>query len=87
MMYIKSAKSKRLFSLISIDATVVDRSNCQWELTGFRDNLKIYSKQINFSDAGKYQFVQLNFDSIDEVKFTIFSGYPELLIGMIEVEG
>ena len=83
---IRSAKGKKLFSLISIDATLVDRCAVQWQITAFGDNLKIYSKTVTFSEPGKDQQIPLNWKSIDEVTFSFLSGWSEVFIGMIEIE-
>jgi len=63
----------------------VKPSNTQWNIAGYRDNIKVYSKDITFARQGEYTFIELNYADIDEVKFTTFNGYPELFIGCINV--
>ncbi|CAF3407706.1 unnamed protein product, partial [Rotaria socialis] len=84
-MYICSSKPNETFTIKSMDATVVDRDNSQWMLTGLRSNVKLFTKTVTFHNHGLYQLIDLNFVDIDEMIFTTFNGYPSLAISRINL--
>lgn len=84
-MYIRSSKPNKLFTIKSVDATVVDRNNSAWTLTGLRKNVKLYTKDVVFENSTSYQLIELDFVDIDEITFTTFNGYPELAVGCITI--
>jgi hypothetical protein len=84
-MYIRSNKPGRTFTLVNMDATVIDRSGAKWNMAGFKNNVKVYSQQIEFSNAGEYKLLELKYADIDEIKFTTFYDYPVLFIGCLNI--
>ena len=84
-MYIRSNKPLRTFSIESIDATVVDRDNSEWTFTGLRSNIKLYTKAVTFEKATQYKLISLNFADIDEITIITSKGYPDLVIGCINL--
>jgi hypothetical protein len=85
VVYIRSSKKGQTFTIVSIDATIVDRSGSEWVITGFKNNLKIHSKQVKFQNPGQYQLLELNYKDIDEIQFRALSGIPALFIGCMNI--